>query len=74
LVSSSCPDKNGQLFDFIEDDFPNKVDMTPTIFEYNANLLGSRWLTYSEIEDLYKKHKILNSSEKIILHAQEFNV
>ena len=46
------------------------------VFEevFNTNMLGSRWLTYSEVEELYKKHKILDESEKVILHAQEFSI
>jgi hypothetical protein len=46
------------------------------VFEelFNTNMLGSRWLRYDEIEDLYRKHRILDSDERIILHAQEFGV
>lgn len=46
------------------------------VFEeaFNVNMLGSKWLTYSEIEDLYCTHKILESGERIKLHAQDFDL
>ena len=50
--------------------------LTSVIFEdlFNDNKIGSRWLTYEEAEKIYKKHKILESDERIILHAQEFEI
>jgi hypothetical protein len=46
------------------------------IFEelFNRNMLGSRWLSYEEVEDLYKTHSILERDQTIIVHAQEFKV
>lgn len=46
------------------------------VFEemFNANLLGSRWLTYEELENLYRNHKILGAEERIVLHTQEFEL
>ncbi len=46
------------------------------VFEemFNTNMIGSRWLTYDEIEQLYRDHKILQHNEKIVLHAQEFGI
>lgn len=46
------------------------------VFEelFNTNMLGSRWLTYEEVDELYKKHKILNASESVLIHAQEFSI
>jgi len=46
------------------------------VFEelFNANMLGSKWLTYEELEKLYREHKILEADEHIIIHAQEFGV
>lgn len=46
------------------------------VFEemFNTNMLGSRWFTYNEIEQLYRDHKILQPNERIVLHAQEFGV
>jgi hypothetical protein len=46
------------------------------VFEemFNANLLGSKWLTYDEIEKLYREHKVLEPTERIVLHAQEFGL
>jgi hypothetical protein len=33
---------------------------------------GSRWLPYERVEDLYRLHHILDPSERIVVHAQEF--
>ena len=46
------------------------------VFEelFNAGLLGSRWFTYDEIKRLYKEHGVLDTDERILLHAQEFDV
>src|SRR2546421_13039628 len=48
---------------------------THHVFEdlFNANMLGSRWLTYEELEELYQNHKILEADERITIHAQEFS-
>lgn len=50
--------------------------LTHKVFEevYNTNMLGSKWLTYEEVTALYKKHKILNSTESVTIHAQEFDL
>ena len=50
--------------------------VTHRVFEelFNANMLGSKWLTYEELEKLYREHKILEADEHIIIHAQEFGV
>lgn len=44
------------------------------VFEelFNVSILGSRWLTYQEIEKLYRDHKILKPEDRIVLHAQEY--
>jgi hypothetical protein len=49
--------------------------VTHKVFEemLNANLLGSRWLTYNELEELYNKHGILEPYERVVLQAQEFS-
>jgi hypothetical protein len=49
--------------------------LTSRAFEeqFNHGMLGSRWLTYVELERLYKEHKILSIDEHIIIHAQEFS-
>jgi hypothetical protein len=39
---------------------------------FNANMLGSRWLTYEEVEQLYREHNILDESERIVIYAQHF--
>ena len=48
--------------------------VTHRVFEelFNINMLGSRWLTYEELERLYREHKILDADERIVIHAQEF--
>jgi hypothetical protein len=50
--------------------------VTHKIFEemFNSNMLGSRWLNYDEIEGLYRTHGILEPSERIVVHAQEFGL
>lgn len=49
--------------------------ITHKIFEemFNTNMLGSRWLTYEELEKLYQEHRILEAGEHIIIHAQEYS-
>ncbi len=46
------------------------------VFEecFNSNQVGSRWMDYVDAELLYTKHKILDSGERIILHAQELQI
>jgi hypothetical protein len=46
------------------------------VFEemFNANLLGSKWLTYEELEKLYREHHVLEADQRIVLHAQEFGL
>lgn len=48
--------------------------VTHKVFEelFNSNMLGSRYFTYEELEEIYKEAKIMDSSERIIIHAQEF--
>lgn len=41
---------------------------------FNINMLGSKWLTYEEIEELYKRYKLFDENDRIRLHAQEFNL
>lgn len=47
--------------------------VTHKIFEemFNSNMIGSRWLTYKQLEDLYHTSQILEPDESIIIHAQE---
>ncbi|PSN17962.1 hypothetical protein C7271_14975 [filamentous cyanobacterium CCP5] len=37
-----------------------------------GNMLGSRRVPVDELEEIYKKFRILDSSEKIIIHAQDY--
>lgn len=48
--------------------------VTHRLFEelFNNNMLGSRWLTYTELEDIYRETKILDPDERVIIHAQQF--
>jgi hypothetical protein len=50
--------------------------VTHKVFEelFNASLLGSRWFTYDEIEKLYREHGMLESDDRVMLHAQEFGI
>lgn len=46
------------------------------VFEemFNANLLGSKWLTYEELAELYRSHGVFDVNQRIVLHAQEFGI
>lgn len=48
--------------------------VTHKVFEevFNINMMGSRWITYGELEQLYHDTNILEPDEHIIIHAQEF--
>jgi hypothetical protein len=50
--------------------------VTHRLFEelFNTNMLGSRWLTYDELEKLYQEHRILATDERIMIHAQDFGI
>lgn len=50
--------------------------ITHKIFEemFNTNMLGSKWLSYQELETLYRKYRILETYERIVIHAQEYGV
>ena len=52
-----------------------KSSLSHNVFEevFNAEMLGSRWLSYEEVETLYREHHILDDSEKIIIYAQKQN-
>ena len=41
---------------------------------FNYNQIGSRWMSYEEAEELYRTHKILDDSERIIVHVQELTI
>lgn len=45
------------------------------IFEelFNHNMLGSHWMHYQELENLYQQYQVLNAQERIIIHAQEYS-
>ena len=53
-----------------------ETSISHKLFEENFNLnqIGSRWMNYSEAEQLYKEHKILESDERIIVHVQELEI
>ena len=50
--------------------------VTHKVFEevFNSGMLGSRWLTYQEVGELYQRHKIFELGEKVVIHAQEFGL
>jgi hypothetical protein len=47
--------------------------VTHKIFEemFNSNMLGSRWLTYRELNSFYRSSGLLEVDDQIIIHAQE---
>lgn len=48
--------------------------VTHKIFEelFNSKMLGSRFIPYERLEELYRQMKILDADERIVIHAQEF--
>ena len=66
--------KEGKPSGIASSDFRSEA-LSHRIFEelFNINMLGSRWMTYSELEKLYREHGILDVDEHIVIHAQEFN-
>jgi hypothetical protein len=48
--------------------------VTHRVFEelFNTNKIGSRWLTYEELETFYEQHKLLEVGEHLIVHTQDF--
>jgi hypothetical protein len=49
--------------------------VTHRMFEdlFNAGNIGSRWLTHSEVEALYRKHNLLDAQGKLAMQVQLFN-
>ena len=47
--------------------------VTHKIFEemFNSNMLGSRWLSYRELNNFYRSSSLLEVDDQIIIHAQE---
>jgi len=39
---------------------------------FNAGLLGSRWLTIEELDQIYKSHKVLEASETSVVHVRMY--
>lgn len=39
---------------------------------FNRGMLGSSWIPYSDVEALYREHRILDYDQRIIVYAQEF--
>lgn len=61
---------------FLESNMVRSQSLTQKPFEelFNIGMLGSRWLTYQELEELYKDTDMLKSSgDSIQIHAQEFS-
>lgn len=50
--------------------------VTHKIFEelFNADMLGSKWITYNELEAMYQSTGFLEPHESITVHAQEFTI
>lgn len=46
------------------------------VFEelFNRDLLGSRWMPYEEVEELYRSSGIFEPHEHLFVHAQQFKV
>jgi|CXWL01.1.fsa_nt_gi hypothetical protein len=64
------PDDNKIL----ESQMIRSESLTQKPFEelFNIGMLGSRWLTYQELETLYKDTDIFKYDQSVQIHAQEF--
>jgi hypothetical protein len=51
-----------------------RTSLSSDLFEYlfNRDKIGSRLISHTELEELYKQHALLNPSESLIIYAQEF--
>lgn len=51
-----------------------KVSLSSDIFEYlfNKAKIGSRKISYKSLQELYEKYSVLDSSDTVIIYAQEF--
>jgi len=41
---------------------------------FNAGLLGSRWLTIEQLDQVYKSHKVLEASETSVVHVKMYDL
>lgn len=75
-VAARSWDNTGRGGKKIERKNVRSESLSHKVFEelFNTNMLGSMWLTYNEIDELYKKHKILDRHESVVIHAQEFSL
>jgi len=48
--------------------------VTHKVFEelFNTDMLGSKWMTYSELESMYQSKGLLEPHQSITIYAQEF--
>ena len=44
------------------------------VFEelFNNQMLGSTWFSFEQVEKFYRKHKILDAEERLVIYAQEY--
>lgn len=59
----------------ISEESANRQVVRQAMFEdlFNANLLGSRWLTVQELDTIYKSQKILEPFETSLVHVKVYN-
>jgi hypothetical protein len=50
------------------------VSLSSETFEqlFNKGKIGSRLLTYSELEELYEEHEVASGNDTVVIYAQEF--
>ncbi|SRR5579883_2185265 len=48
--------------------------VSTNVFEemFNAEMLGSKWISYKELEALYQKYTLLKPGVSVTIHAQDF--
>jgi len=51
------------------------ISLSSEMFEqlFNKGKIGSRWLTYDELFELYSEHSIANDESTVVIYAQEFS-
>jgi hypothetical protein len=62
--------------DVLRRKFFRREAVTHKVFEelFNTGILGSRWLTYEELEKFYRASSVLMPEDTILLHAQELPI
>ena len=49
--------------------------LSQTAFEelFSRGMIGSNWISYNEVEQMYRDNNIFDATQRIVVHAQEFS-